>query len=43
MRELNERLRERVYGEGVFVEVTGRKVGRLWELYRESLKERLAA
>ncbi|KAI0347964.1 plant basic secretory protein, partial [Trametopsis cervina] len=38
VRELNEELGKRAYDEGMFKELTGRKISKLWTLYRESLE-----
>lgn len=35
--ELNLALRDRPYDDALFRELTGRKVGKLWKLYREQL------
>lgn len=37
VRELNARLAGRAYDERVFKDLTGRRVGKLWEMYRASL------
>ena len=37
VRALNLTLRERTYEDNLFKEHTGRKVSKLWKLYRESL------
>ena len=37
VRELNERMRDSVYEEKIFKELTGREVGQLWAMYKNSL------
>ena len=38
VKELNEVMKDRPYDEKMFKELTGRKISKLWKLYREHLK-----
>ncbi|KAI8990579.1 plant basic secretory protein [Trametes punicea] len=38
VRELNESMKEREYDEHIFKEMTGRKISKLWQLYKEYLE-----
>ncbi len=39
IRELNEAMKDKEYDEQVFKDVTGRKVSKLWKLYKAHLEE----
>ncbi|KAI1791525.1 hypothetical protein LXA43DRAFT_1010628 [Ganoderma leucocontextum] len=38
IQELNEGMKDAVYNEHVFKDVTGRKISKLWKLYKEHLE-----
>ncbi|PSS29643.1 hypothetical protein PHLCEN_2v2791 [Hermanssonia centrifuga] len=40
VQELNGFMKDRPWEEGIFKELTGRKIGKLWELYKEHLGEK---
>ena len=38
IRELNEGMKDKEYDEHIFKDVTGRKISKLWKLYKEHLE-----
>ncbi len=40
VQELNGFMKDRPWEEGIFKELTGRKIGKLWEFYKEHLGEK---